>query len=204
MLAKFDIEAAYRIIPVCLQDHLLLGMLWRGELFVDGTLPFGLRSAPKLFNAVADALLWTLGSHGVQSAIHYLNDFLIVGPPGTESCSRALATSLRLCKELGVPIAPHKLEGPSSTISFLGIQIDTQEGLPLEKLSCLRALIAEWKGRKCCHKRKLLSLIGQLQHACRVERACWTFLRRMIDLSAVAAELHHRICLNLAFRSDLL
>ena len=206
VLAKFDIEAAYRIVPVHLQDRLLLGMVWQGELFVDGALPFGLRSAPKLFNAVADALLWIMSRRGVQSAIHYLDDFLIVGPPRSESCSRALATSLRLSEELGVPIAPHKLEGPGTAISFLGIEIDTQEGvlrLPPAKLSRLRGLITTWKGRKCCIKCELLSLIGQLQHACKVIRAGWTFLRRMIDLSAVATELHHRIRLNLAFRSDL-
>ena len=34
-----------------------------------------------------------------------------------------------------------------------------------------------------CKKRELLSLIGQLNHACRVVRAGRTFLRRMIDLS---------------------
>ena len=207
VLAKFDLEAAYRIVPVHPQDRLLLGMMWQGELFVDGALPFGLRSAPKLFNAVADALLWVMGRHGVECAIHYLDDFLVVGPPGSESCSRALASSLRLCEELGVPIAPHKLEGPGTAISFLGILIDTQEGvlrLPAEKLSRLRGLITGWKGRKCCLKRELLSLIGQLQHACKVVRAGRTFLRRMIDLSAVASELHHRIRLNVAFRSDLL
>ena len=29
---------------------------WKGKLFVDGALPFGLRSAPKIFTALADAL----------------------------------------------------------------------------------------------------------------------------------------------------
>ena len=42
VLAKFDLEAAYRIIPVHPQDRLLLYMIWQGELFADGALPFGL------------------------------------------------------------------------------------------------------------------------------------------------------------------
>ena len=57
LLAKFDIASAYRMVPVHPEDRPLLGMRWRGELLVDGALPFGLRSAPKLFTAVADALL---------------------------------------------------------------------------------------------------------------------------------------------------
>jgi len=52
MLAKFDMESAYRIIPVHPEDRPLLGMEWKGKLFVDTALPFGLRSAPKIFLAV--------------------------------------------------------------------------------------------------------------------------------------------------------
>ena len=58
-------------------------------------------------------------------------------------------------------------------------------------------------GQASMYERELLSLIGQLQHACCVVRPGRTFLRRMINLSTVAKELHHRIRLNLGFRSDL-
>ncbi len=44
-LAKFDIESAYRLIPVHPEDRLLLGMHWRDRLYIDAALPFGLRSA---------------------------------------------------------------------------------------------------------------------------------------------------------------
>ena len=112
-LAKFDIESAYRLVPVHPQDRLLLGVSWKGHVYVDGALPFGLRSAPKLFTAVADALLWILGQHGVQDAIHYLDDYLLMSPPGCGDREAALRTSLRLCKHLGVPIADHKVGGAS-------------------------------------------------------------------------------------------
>ena len=115
--------------------------------------------------------------------------------------------SLQICERLGVPIAPHKTEGPSSVISFLGIRIDTVNmmlSLPQEKLTRLRALILKWKECRCCHKRQLLSLIGQLQHACKVIWVGRTFLRRMIDLSMVAKKPHQRIRLSKGFRSDLL
>ena len=61
VLAKFDLESSYQQIPVHPQDRRLLGVMWGGQHYVDGALPFGLRSAPKLFNAVADALLWIMG-----------------------------------------------------------------------------------------------------------------------------------------------
>ncbi len=54
-LAKVDTKSAYRNVPVHPDYRWLLGMLWREGLFVDTTLPFGLRSAPKIFTALADA-----------------------------------------------------------------------------------------------------------------------------------------------------
>ena len=55
-LAKIDIESAYRIIPVYPPDRHLLGMSWQGAIYIDTALPFGLHSAPKIFNAVADCI----------------------------------------------------------------------------------------------------------------------------------------------------
>ena len=204
-MAKFDVESAYRNVPVHPDDCPLLGMSWKEKLYVDTALPFGLRSAPKIFSAVADALQWILANEGVES-LHYLDDFIIFGPPDSPQCRRALEKAMELCEILGVPIAVHKTEGPATVIVFLGIEIDTSKGelrLPREKLRRLQREIRMWKGRRSCTKRELLSLIGQLQHACCVVKAGRTFLRRMISLSTVARQLHHRIRLNKGFRSDL-
>ncbi len=75
-----DIRKAYRNIPVFPADRSLLGMLWEDSLFVDTALPFGLRSAPDIFSAVADAAEWALRRDGVNHVLHYLEDFLVLGP----------------------------------------------------------------------------------------------------------------------------
>ena len=56
LMAKIDIKHVYRNIPLHPDNRGLMGMLWEGSLFIDTALPFGLRSAPKIFNAVADAV----------------------------------------------------------------------------------------------------------------------------------------------------
>ena len=53
LIVKFDVKAAYRNIAVHPNDRYLLGMKWHGQFFVDLALPFGLRSAPYIFNSVA-------------------------------------------------------------------------------------------------------------------------------------------------------
>ena len=60
LLAKVDIRSAYRMLPIHPDDRWLLGMCWEGSVFVDTALPFGHRSAPKMFTAVADALEWII------------------------------------------------------------------------------------------------------------------------------------------------
>ncbi len=79
-------------------------MKWRGFLHVDATLPFGLRSAPKIFNAVADAVEWMIKRQGIRNALHYLDDFIVFGSSGETECQMALDKALRLCHSLGVPI----------------------------------------------------------------------------------------------------
>lgn len=57
LLIKIDLKNAYRLVPVHPQDRYLLDNHWNNSLYVDQALPFGLRSAPKLFTAVADAIV---------------------------------------------------------------------------------------------------------------------------------------------------
>ena len=133
LLAKIDIASAFRIIPVHPDDRHLLGMKWKNEVFIDKQLPFGLRSAPVLFNAVADALEWILRKRGISHVIHYLDDFLVFGTPGSEECSQFLECMRETCEELGIPLALEKVAGPCTQLTFLGIELDTEK---MQKKSC--------------------------------------------------------------------
>jgi hypothetical protein len=125
LLTKIDLHHTYRIVPVHSDEHSLQGMQWRDDTFIDTALPFGLWSAPKIFSAFADALAWILQARGVAWQLHYLDDFLLMGPPGHAACATALETALDTCRQLGVPVAAHKTEGPATQLTFLGIQVAT-------------------------------------------------------------------------------
>ena len=113
LLAKMDVESAYRIVPVHPQDRPLLAEQWAGQLFYDTRLPFRLRSAPKFFTALADALQWSFQEQGVSWVGHYLDDYITMGPPMSVTCGRNLEVMLDSCRRLGVPVAPAKCVGPS-------------------------------------------------------------------------------------------
>ena len=76
LLAKIDVKSAFRLLPVHPADRHLLAMRWDHNIYIDACLPFGLRSAPKLFNVLADLLSWILTQKQVSPVLHYLDDFL--------------------------------------------------------------------------------------------------------------------------------
>jgi hypothetical protein len=108
--------------------------------------------------------------------------------------------------EAGSPVAAHKTEGPSTCLTFLGIQIDSvamQLSLPPDKLSRIRGLVLSWRSKRAATKQELQSLIGHLSHAATVVQHGRTFMRRMFDLAKRVQQAHHHVRLSQDFRSDL-
>lgn len=207
LLAKIDIAHAFRNVPVHPGDRRLLGMQWENQIYIDTALPFGLRSAPKIFSAISDTLEWILFRQGMSSCLHYLDDFLTMGAPNSEECERNLKLMLRVCELLGLPVATHKVEGPTTGLDFLGIEFDTVHmimRLPTQKLERLKQLLNQWLEKKAARKRAILSLIGELAHASKVIAPGRTFLRRMLDTAHSRPHLDHWIRLSKEFRSDLM
>ena len=92
LMAKFDVEAAYRNIAIHPSDRFLLGMKWRSKFYVDLALPFGLRPASYIFNCVAELVEWILvNNYKVLDLLQYLEDFITAVPLTPVSVRRTLA-----------------------------------------------------------------------------------------------------------------
>ena len=192
--------------PVHPSDHHLLGMRWRGSFYFDRVLPFGLRSAPFIFNCLAEALDWIAKERGVTPIHHYLDDFFVAGVPDSQHCTHHLNTLTSLCTVLGIPLAEDKREGPTTCLEYLGILLDSaslEARLPPNRLKDIHQALGAWANSSSCSKRELLSLIGTLSFAAKVVPASRTFLRRMIDLSSSIGPLDEVITLSQPFRLDL-
>ena len=211
-LAKTDIESAFRLVPVHPEDYELLGMCWQGKYYYDKVLPFGLRSAPAIFNQLSDALEWILlNKCNISFVCHILDDFLLIEPPAVlpphnSLCQQSLTNMLSLFQTLSIPIAQGKTQGPAQVIEFMGIVLDTikmQARLPPDKIARLHDIIEQFHGRRSCTLKELQSLIGTLNFACRVVPPGRPFLQRMIDLTRNVQKPHHHIKLNSGFFHDL-
>eukprot|EP00731_Ephydatia_muelleri_P034506 Em0063g11a len=109
-------------------------------------------STSYIFNQFTSALHWIMATNYAADLIHYLDDFLL-----------------------------DKLEGPVTTITFLGITIDTtlqQLRFPPDKLQEMTLLIKSWLRKHKTTKRDLRSLIGKLSYAAKVDPSGRLFLRQ--------------------------
>ena len=204
-MAKLDLKSAYRMIPVHPNDRHLLGISWRGSVLQDSALPFGLRSAPIIFSAVADALAWAMLCSGIPVFLHYLDDFLFWAADYT-TCLSHLNNAIAIASKLGLPVEPTKVEGPATSITFLGIEIDSINlvlRLPQSKLTILRHLLSAWENKRSATKRDFQVLLGHLNHAATVVPAGRSFLRCLIDAMSKLKQPHHYSRLDIQCRSDL-
>ena len=144
LLVKRDFESAFRHIPVSPLDSPLLGFKWDGKYYAECFLPFGLRTAPYLFNLFAEVFHWILedqlNHQNLQATvIHYLNDLLIIIPRGG-SAKKYSEVFTRLCAEVGLAIKVSKNE-EGLVASFGGVELDTRTmviRLPEKKLRKVR------------------------------------------------------------------
>lgn len=139
LMAKFDVESSYRNLAVHPSDRYLIGMKWRSMFYVDLTLPFGLRSAPDIFNSVANLVEWILPNNcHLPDLLHYLDDFITAGPPNSPQRELNLSTASSVLAALGLPLHPSKKVGPTTCMVTLGIELDSVNQLarlPNDKLT---------------------------------------------------------------------
>ena len=118
-------------------------------MFVDGTLPFGQRSAPLLFTALGDAIKWIAKSRGAGWLRHYIDDFVTVGAAGTGKCAHTMLKFKETCSMLGMLLDEKKEEGLTEVQTFLGMELNSRRGefrLPEACLKDLKRKLQEWRG----------------------------------------------------------
>ena len=151
-MSKLDIKSAFRNIPVHPSDWELLGMKWEGLYFFDMVLPFGLRSAPFIFDQFSSAIEWIIQHKlNIPRVIHILDDFFLATPPPRTNCMTALCRVLHLFSVLNIPVAPGKTFPASTSLEFMGILLDSkamEARLPQDKLARLKTALNDWSHKK--------------------------------------------------------
>lgn len=209
-MAKVDLKSAYRYVPIHPDDYRASGLRWKfdgdsdyTDLF-DSRLPFGSRLGPSIFHRLSTAVKRFMARRGYNCCVVYLDDFLIVCET-KEMCNEALHVLIRLLRSLGFGISWPKVIGPTQSLVFLGILIDTTQctlGLDAGKLGELKSKLQAFRGRKRATKRQLQSLAGLLNWACQAIRGGF-FLRRILDAQHKLKHSKHKVYLSADFHLDV-
>ena len=174
LLAKLDLANAFKHILVCPEDWPLLCSSWDvlqtdslvlHQYYVDLFLPFGLCSSPAIFNHYGDMLEFAMQANGIQDLLHYLSDYFTAGPAGTGDCQHNINTMVQVCRDLRFAMNPSKVTLPSSVTNFLGIDVDSCQGVACIDPKCLQVIMQElssFSHAKLATKHEILSLIGKL------------------------------------------
>ncbi|CAJ0945005.1 unnamed protein product [Ranitomeya imitator] len=204
LMAKSDIESAFRLLPVHPDCHHLLGAKFEDLYYYDTCLPMGCSISCFYFELFSTFLEWV--ARKITRLTHYLDDFLIVGPAGSDVCAAALAQFKDAMAHFGVPLSPEKTIGPVPVITFLGIEIDSvamEFRLPKEKIDKLLDLISGCISVGKVTLTQMQLLLGSLNFACRVMPAGRIFSRRLMIATRGVKQRHHRIRITAHLRSDL-
>ncbi len=182
-LHKRDLKDAFRKIPVSPYDYWLLLFTWDGVTYADIFLPFGLCTAPFLFNMFAEGLHWILEYMYNQSLVHYLDDFLLVGGEDHSLFSQ-------VCDHLGLEEKTSKaMDG--HVVDFTGIELDSElmiARLPQDKLDRATKAVQDTLRLGYTSFKALRSMLGFLSFCARVIPLGRPFLRKLFNF---ARELSH-------------
>src|SRR5947207_345982 len=204
ILVKRDLKSAFRYVPVSPFDQWLLMYEWDGRIYVELFLPFGLRTAPIIFNLFSEAIHWIMQLKGYDIC-HYIDDFLLVLTPEPEKVQVAANDFSETCETMGFAIEQRKnIEG--TLVDFLGLEIDTtvmEARLPPDKHKRALALVTDILRRKSIPFHVLEKLLGFLSFCCAVIPLGRPFLRQVFNL--LNRKTHHlaHIRITKAAKRDL-
>jgi hypothetical protein len=183
ILVKRDLSDAFRHIPIAESDQWLLGFFWNGFFYIDRFLPFGLRTAPFLFDLFAKALHWILVAVLFWAVVlHYLDDFFAILPPSADAAAYEHDFDT-LCSDLGFKVNDKK-NVRGFVAQFLGIELDSismTAKLPTDKLERARHGVRSILDKKSISHIELQSLVGLLSFCTKVVAPGRPFLRRLYD-----------------------
>eukprot|EP00808_Paulinella_micropora_P000448 g49020.t1 len=141
-MIKFDVEAAFRQIPIRPQDWPLCVLHWAERWVVPLRLTFGARVSPGIwerFGFILEALL-RLWLPGRVSLLRWVDDFLLAFAATEAEAAVVLDLCVFVAERYGFPLKASKLLGPAEEMEFIGwsFRISTELEFPLLSLPARR------------------------------------------------------------------
>ena len=125
-----------------------------------------------------------MNNYKVDNVIHLLDDFLAVDN-ASEKGYRTMAVLSMIFNKLHIPLSVKKTVGPVTELEYLGIILDSVNMLAwlrLDKVQRLIEMLHKYSKIESCTKVKLLSLLGHMSFASKVEVPGRSFMSYLLKL----------------------
>lgn len=97
LMAKLDIESAFRLLPLHMESFRFMGFRVDAMFYVDRCLPMGCAVSCAYFKKFSTFLHWCISKYtGQRGVAHYLDDFLFVHPGDSVVCGELLSAASAL------------------------------------------------------------------------------------------------------------
>lgn len=126
--AVFDVDAAYRNIPVHPDDQRHYCVMWDNLVYIDHCVAFGASSSAGLFGRVADAFVAIITEYGVDNTLKWVDDIVTIRYPHPTTTSLPYTFDANLifdiANKLGWPWNLPKFSDFNTSFTYLGFQWD--------------------------------------------------------------------------------
>ena len=177
-MLKIDLSRAFRQLKVDPADYPLLCLKWKNSYYLDRTYAFGHRMGSMGCSRLSDFIRYLHSQNGFY-LLSYVDDLLGAEIPSREQAS--YDTLYQLLQDLNIPVSRSKLCPPSTKITCLGIDIDSVEAIPEQKLQQILENCKDFLKLKKFTKRQLQSLIGSLMFVHKVVKPAFYFVNRLLE-----------------------
>ncbi|KAG8744164.1 hypothetical protein FRC10_010733 [Ceratobasidium sp. 414] len=173
MAATFDVDAAYRQMPIRLEDQPHIVVHWGGQFWVDHRVPFGAASSNGIFGRCGDAMARIYQLRGLGQVFKWVDDFLFIHSPlGRYTPSHNLPlfseeVIYELAARLGWPWKIAKTVGFATLFTYLGFLWDLKRrwvSIPPAKRDKYLARLRAWLARPKVSLKETEVVIGTLIH----------------------------------------
>ena len=183
-----DLRNSYFILPILRLFIHLFGAEWMGRYIFYACLPFGLATAPRIFQMFADCLQFIVQERNIKLFTvndfilftHYLDDFW-GGHPDHNIALQQFNLLFKLLIKLGIPTSLEKCQTPTTCLVILGFLLDTisqtvsiPEYKICEYVKEIKLLLKQYYKTTI---KKLEKIGGKLRHCARAMHGGAAFVR---------------------------
>lgn len=169
--ATFDVDSAFRNIPVHPIDRPHIVVIWNGLAYADGNVPFGAASSGGVWGRVADALRSIMVARGINPTKNWVDDFAILRFPVPGSDPALFTyneeTIYEIGAELGIPWKKSKTKPFAPHFRYLGFEWDIPNRtveIPTEKKDKYLKKVETTLTKNRISRKETENLLGTLTH----------------------------------------